>query len=252
MPLVETESLIIKTYNLSEADKIVVLMTRTHGMVRGVAKGAKRLNSKFGGSLEPFSVVQITYFQKDAVELVSIQRIELIKSNFEVASNPEFLQKFTHLAELLISFSPPHDPNDALYRMVRACLETAASTATNLPAVGIYFKLWLLRLSGFLPDWSVCQNCGRELRETEEVGLNGMFELRCDDCSRRPAAKISASARSIALSARKVSPEKFAESTRENEVLISELKPILDGMLSQAAGVRWAREIPLTTGFSSK
>jgi DNA repair protein RecO (recombination protein O) len=249
MPLVETEGLIIKTHNLSEADKIVVLMTRDHGMVRGVAKGAKRLNSKFGGGLEPFSVVQITYVQKDALELVAIQRVDLIKSNFEAASNPEFLQKFAHLAELLITFSPPHDPNDTLYRMVKACLETAASSATNLPAVGVYFQLWLLRLSGFLPDWGVCHNCGRRLLETEVVGLTDVFQTRCDNCSGPAATSLSASARSIALSVRNASPDKFAESTRENEAVIVELRPILDGMLSQAVGGRSVREIPLTTGL---
>ena len=57
MSLIETESLVIKSYNLAEADRIVVFLTREHGMVRGVAKGAKRLKSKFGSSLEPFSVV---------------------------------------------------------------------------------------------------------------------------------------------------------------------------------------------------
>jgi len=249
MPLVETEGLIIKTHNLSEADKIVVLMTRDHGMIRGVAKGAKRLNSKFGGGLEPFSVVQITYVQKDAVELVSIQRIELIKSNFEAASNPEFLQKFAHLAELLISFSPPHDPNHTLYRMVKACLETAASNAANLSAVGVYFQLWLLRLSGLLPDWSVCHSCGRKLLETEEVGLTDFYQLRCDKCSGRATIRLSAIARLIALSARNASPDKFAESTGGDDAVIVELRPILDGMLSQAVGGRAAREIPLTTGL---
>ena len=64
MALIETESLVLKSYNLAEADKIVVLLTHDHGVVRGVAKGAKRLKSKFGSGLEPFSVVHSTYFQK--------------------------------------------------------------------------------------------------------------------------------------------------------------------------------------------
>ena len=54
MSLIETESIILRSYNLAEADKIVVLLTRDHGVVRGVAKGAKRLKSKFGSGLEPF------------------------------------------------------------------------------------------------------------------------------------------------------------------------------------------------------
>ena len=74
MPLIETESLVLKSYNLAESDKIVVLLTREHGVVRGVAKGAKRLKSKFGSGLEPFSVVMATYFEKESSELVRFKR----------------------------------------------------------------------------------------------------------------------------------------------------------------------------------
>jgi len=74
MALIETESIILKSYNLAEADKIVVFLSEDHGMIRGVAKGAKRLKSKFGSGLEPFSIVRITYKQKESVELVGIDK----------------------------------------------------------------------------------------------------------------------------------------------------------------------------------
>ncbi len=88
MGLVETEGLIFKSYSLAEADKIIVFLTQNEGLIRGVAKGAKRLKSRFGGSLEPFTVVNISYFQKEERELVSIRQIELVKSYFENASEP--------------------------------------------------------------------------------------------------------------------------------------------------------------------
>ena len=58
MGLIETEGLVLKSYGLAEADKIVVFLTEEYGLVRGVAKGARRLRSKFGSSLEPFSIVR--------------------------------------------------------------------------------------------------------------------------------------------------------------------------------------------------
>src|SRR5438552_17615470 len=99
MPLIETESLVIKTYNLAEADRIVVFLTRDHGVIRGVAKGAKRLKSKFGSGLEPFSVVRLSYFQKDAVELALIQRAELLPSYFATANDPDFLQNISYVGD---------------------------------------------------------------------------------------------------------------------------------------------------------
>src|SRR3954469_3382188 len=122
MMFVETDSIVLRTYNLAEADKIVVFLTEDHGMVRGVAKGAKRLKSKFGSGLEPFSIVRIAYRQKENVELVGIDKTEIVRSHFASASDPDFLARFAYLGDLLITFSPPHDPNNILYRMVRSCL----------------------------------------------------------------------------------------------------------------------------------
>jgi len=89
MPLHETESIVLKSYNLAEADRIVVFFTRSFGVIRGVAKGARRTRSKFGSSLEPFSEISLEYFQKDDRELVSVQRADLVRSAFFSAARPE-------------------------------------------------------------------------------------------------------------------------------------------------------------------
>jgi len=237
MPLIETESLVLKSYNLAEADKIVVLLTRSHGVVRGVAKGAKRLKSKFGSGLEPFSIVRSTYFEKEAVELVSIQQVDLIKSNFTAAGNPDFLQKFSYLVELLIIFSPPHDPDEALYRMVKACVETAADDPESLLAVGVYFELWLLRLSGFMPDWSKCDQCGRTLNDRDETSVRANFHLICSLCRKpEPGYAFEAGGRRIAGAARRLSPIEFAKNTGESGDGLRNLSSILKRLISRSAG----------------
>ena len=57
MSLFETEALILRTYNLAEADKIVVCLSRSAGLIRGVAKNCRKLKKRFGASLEPSNVV---------------------------------------------------------------------------------------------------------------------------------------------------------------------------------------------------
>jgi len=237
MALIETESLILKTYNLAEADKIVVFFTHDHGMIRGVAKGAKRLKSKFGSGLEPFSTVRVTYFEKEAVELVSIQKVELVRSYFAAASDPEFLQKFTYLADLLVTFSPPHDPNETLYRMAKACLETADQDVANLAAVGVYFELWLLRLAGLLPDWGNCVECRRAFEPDEAADVTMDFHLLCSNC-RRSRASRSANGiqRQIYTAARQMSPSDYSAAFGESVQDLSDVSRILKGIISQAAG----------------
>ena len=48
MSLYRDEAVVLRTQKLGEADRIITLLTREHGRVRGVAKGVRRTKSKFG------------------------------------------------------------------------------------------------------------------------------------------------------------------------------------------------------------
>jgi DNA repair protein RecO (recombination protein O) len=253
MSLIETESIILKTYNLAEADKIVVFLSEDHGMIRGVAKGAKRLKSKFGSGLEPFSIVRITYKQKESVELVAIDKTEIVRSHFASASDPDFLARFSYLGELLITFSPPHDPNNTLYRMVRSCLEAAAGTPVSLLGIGVYFELWLLRLSGYLPEWTSCAKCKRAFDDEETAKFGSNFYLYCADCSRPgESTAVDSRLRYLFASAQRLSPSEFAISTSADEAHLTTLSSLLKRVISQAAGKNIAMDgsVPSYTGLN--
>lgn len=59
------EAVVLRTHDLAESDRIVTLLTRSHGQVRAVARGVRRTSSKFGARLEPFGVVDIQLFRAD-------------------------------------------------------------------------------------------------------------------------------------------------------------------------------------------
>ena len=236
MPIHESESLVLKSYNLAEADRIVVFFTRDHGIVRGVAKGAKRLNSKFGSTLELFSTVNLTYFQKEERELVSIQQVELTRSCFSAASDPEFLHTFSYIADLLMAFAPPHDPSETLYRMTKACLDAATESKNRLAAIRFYFELWLLRLGGYLPDWSRCDECERTLAN-ETASLRADFHLVCDNCrGTRRLSPISQLHLEVFHSVQKVPPPKFLELTNAHAQTVIELSVIMRRIITQVVG----------------
>jgi DNA repair protein RecO (recombination protein O) len=237
MSLIETEGLVLKTYNLAEADRIVLFLTHEHGLVRGVAKGAKRLKSKFGSGLEPYSVVRLTYFQKDAVELVSLQQVELLRSYFTFAADPQVLQKFADLADLLTAITPPNDPNKDLYRMVKACLEASSQIPDRLENISIYFELWLLRLGGYLPDWNRCERCKRTLEPNEPANLQSSFQLICGDCkTSRSLTEVKGTTRELFSMAQKFSPLRFAESASTDIKETGELSEILRRIFATAIG----------------
>lgn len=249
MAIFESESLVLKTYSLAEADKIVVFLTQSHGLVRGVAKGAKRLKSRFGGGLEPFTIVNLNYYQKEERELVSISQIDLQKSFFEIASNPQFLQKFAYLAELLMEFVPPHEPNERIYRMTRVCLETASEQPDFLENIALYFEIWLLKLGGYLPAWEKCDNCRRQFGELENTSLQINFHLLCENCLvGKNRNVISSELRKIYSAAQSVSPLKFIELTKNKKSEVKEVSDVLKRIISHILGKELKNDKILVAG----
>ena len=258
MALVETEGLILKTYSLAEADKIIIFFTKENGLIRGVAKGAKRLKSRFGGVLEPFTIVNLTYYQKEDRELVSISNIDLHKSFFAKAARPEFLQKFSYLFELLFEFAPPNEANERLYRMACICLETVDENPKTLESIAVYFELWLLRLAGYLPDWNKCDACQREIAGNESVSLQINFHILCTNCQKGGSKwKISPIERQIFIVAQRLAPLNFVEWTTDKQAEVKEISQILKRIISNILGKEIVGErilmasIPTSTGLKS-
>jgi DNA repair protein RecO (recombination protein O) len=236
MSIKETEALVLKSYNLSEADRIVVFFTREHGVVRGVAKGAKRLHSRFGSTLEPFSTVNLTFFQKEDRELVSISSVELTRSRFDVASDPAFLATYSYIADLLTSFALPHDADEKLYRMISACLSTDV-TDDKLEIVRLYFELWLLRLSGLLPDWTRCEHCERELDIRRNAHMTTSFHLRCEECRQRHMfAQVSPNELSLYRDIQRLAPAALIESAQDKLHAVKAISGVTRRLIAQALG----------------
>jgi DNA repair protein RecO (recombination protein O) len=183
MGLVETEAIVLRVYPLAEADKIVVCLTRSEGVVRAVAKGARRLKSRFGAGLEPFTLLSLSYFEKEGRELVTLRQIDIQRSYFNLSRRAETVAALSYLSELVMEFAPPHEPNEKLFRMVRATLESVPEGPSELTPLVRYFEIWTLKLAGFLPELRRCMECGKKLSDEESGYLNAEFKLRCRVCS---------------------------------------------------------------------
>src|SRR5690348_17568170 len=81
MPLRESEAIILQSYPLGEADRLVSFLSRSMGRVRGVARGARRSKSRFGSALERMSYVRVWFFERETRELVQVNQCELIESD---------------------------------------------------------------------------------------------------------------------------------------------------------------------------
>ena len=215
MSLFETEALILRTYNLAEADKIVVCLSRQSGLIRGVAKNCRKLKNRFGASLEPFTLINLTYFEKENQELVSFSQTEILRSRFNLSSDAAVMTGFSYMGDLLLDFSPPRQANDNLYRMALACFDAVSQTPADLDWILRYFEVWLLKLEGFLPDLRQCANCHDAFNGEGSIYLGPDLSLRCSKCSEARGRSISRTVHQQLRATEKVSPVKYAEEARE-------------------------------------
>lgn len=215
MAVFETEALILRTYNFAEADKIVVCLSREAGVIRGVAKGCRKLKSRFGASLEPFTLAKLVYYQKENQELASINSAEILKSHFDLSSQAETLAGLAYMGDLVIEFSPPHHVNEKLYRMVKACLEAISQSQQDMPLILRYFEVWLLKLEGYLPDLRRCAVCGSTFDEKRTAFLAADLNFRCRDCTSGGGNAISRRLQMQLRATQKLAPFVFAKESRE-------------------------------------
>jgi DNA repair protein RecO (recombination protein O) len=197
MPLRESEAIVLRSYPLGEADRLVSFLSRSTGRLRGVARGARRPRSRFGSTLEPLSHIRIWFFERETRELVRINQSELIESFLEVQRDYAAGLALALVSEVTEAVLPEREPADATFRLV---LLTARAlrrdTRAALPLA--YFNLWTVRLGGWLPSLDRCARCDRELANELVYASPFYAGLACRDCRQPGMRAISVEAFALA------------------------------------------------------
>src|SRR5687767_14662742 len=161
MLLYSVDALILRTYKLGEADRIVVFLTRDRGKKRGVAKGARRVRSKFMGALEPMTRAGVAYYEREQRDLVRINYVEPTRSPLSPSSG-EALGHVGYFAELIDEWAPEAHADERLYRLGSSMTDAIAGGAAIEP-LARYFEYWILRLQGVYPSLASCAGCAEPL-----------------------------------------------------------------------------------------
>jgi DNA repair protein RecO (recombination protein O) len=213
MGIVETQAIVLQTYKLADADKIVLCMTERAGLVRGVARGARRMKSKFGASLEPFTLINLTFFEKETRELVTIKGAEIVKSYFEAVGNAQAFEGLVYLLELVKEFALPHQADEKLFKMLRACIDFLAQNPSEVNATSTYSELWTLKLTGFLPEFKSCGVCQIHLDDSYRgqrfISHEGV--LWCQTCGAGGGQPLGGEAYGLLSSTRRSGPREWAQ-----------------------------------------
>lgn len=187
-----SEALILDVRDLQDSDRIVAFLTREHGHKRGVARGARRPHSRFGGQLQPLAKVRLHWGEKEGRELVRISGVDLLQPARRLQADLEGILLGAYLADHMLEFAQADEPGDLYYRLLDSTLQ-ALDAGVDRDLAARYFEAWVLRLAGIYPAPEECPACGEVLGVEGAVLPTGGDALLCRRCA-GPAAGLAADA----------------------------------------------------------
>lgn len=195
MPLHESEAIILQSYPLGEADRLVSFLSRSMGRMRGVAAGARRPKSRFGSALERLSHIRIWFFERETRELVRISQCEMIESFLDAFSDYPSSVALALFSEITQAVLPDREAADANFRLLLLAAQTIKRTRRPESALA-YFALWTVKLGGWLPPLDRCGRCGAAVGQGEPIYITvRTSSVACTKCRAAGMRSISADAR---------------------------------------------------------
>ena len=161
----KTEAVVLRSFRLGEADRVLHVYTADRGRVGAVAKGVRRTKSRFGGRLEPLSHVELMLHQGSG-ELQTVTGADLRSSHHEAREDPYRLAVGLIGAEAMLKLFTEQEANERAFTALTRFLDRLDELPSRAPArpalepLVLSFQLKLLWLSGYMPHLDGCVECG--------------------------------------------------------------------------------------------
>jgi DNA repair protein RecO (recombination protein O) len=156
------KSIILKKYDYGEADELVVFLSRELGWLRGIAKNAKKSRVRFGGHLEPLSLVDFNLRPRKKDDLVWIDESQVIQGFQHIRTDIAKVARAQYFLELCSAFVPEDHPDSDLFDFILNFMEHLETAMPN-PVRLLLDEIRLLGILGYAPRFDVCPSCGKPL-----------------------------------------------------------------------------------------
>jgi len=162
VPLYSDEAIVLRTRKLAEADRIITLLTRQHGVVRAVARGVRRTSSKFGSRLEPFTHVDLQLAVGRNLDTVTQA---VTRDPFGAVISADY-DRYTAASVMLETsehlVAEEREPSVQQYLLLVGGLRAMTAGERRPGDVLDSFLLRSLAVAGYAPSFDACARCGLE------------------------------------------------------------------------------------------
>jgi len=223
MAIVRCEGIVLRTHPFGDTSLIVSAYTREHGLLKLVAKGARRTPSRFGFALEPLSQSSFVLYHKPDRDLHLLSQADTLEPTGSRLADLTRLAHAQAALELIDRLVWGEEPHAELYDLLVRTLEAVvAAPEAALPAITIAFELQVAGLLGYRPRLDACAQCASPLSH-ELLFSPARGGMLCDRCAAEGGVmKLSADALaglSLLLSRPVGEAGEYVEVKRTGEIL---------------------------------
>ncbi len=197
--LQETEAIVLKTIDWKETSKVVVFYTARHGKVSAIAKGVKRVKNSSIESIEPFTLVELIYYNKEDRDLQIVSKCAIKRFFGEMRQDLLKMAYASYVIQLVDELVSGRERSEALFDLAAETL-AAIEKARELELIVRAFELKLVKILGYLPLLESCVSCRRPLRDLPDylAMSNSSGGIICRNC-RRPGETLTPISRGTIL-----------------------------------------------------
>ena len=179
-----TEAINLKSYNLNDADKIVVMYSRDNGLIKGVAKGIKKPKSKLGARMDLLVANSLQLLKGRSMD--TILQAQTVNNFKKTREDIDKLMYSSYISELVVNFGEgteaiSKDIYELLYKALNR-ISLVESKKDALIAV-IKFQLKLLLFMGFCVELDTCLCCREQVLDEEMYFSSKMGGILCKECN---------------------------------------------------------------------
>ena len=163
--LTKTDAIVLKSMKFRDTSKIVTFYTRKYGKIKGVAKGARVMKSKFGAALEPMTQVAIVLYRKEHRDLQLLSQCDIVKPYKNIHADMERMSIAMSVIERINQLTHEEEENALLYNLLVETMDELDRATKNHINLLYAFELRYAALFGFSPGLDSCGDCGRSIED---------------------------------------------------------------------------------------
>ncbi|MEY2807596.1 MAG: hypothetical protein RIR65_2013 [Planctomycetota bacterium] len=208
MPNIRDTAILLRRHPWAESSLVVHALTRHHGRVALLAKGAYRATSRYYGVLDHGPTLELEYARTERAELGTLRAGSVVRTRRALERDLERWRAACTSWELVECVARPDDPDPLLFDLLEATLDALARGEDPWRAQ-VRFELQVLEHIGLAPALLGCAMCGgaapargAPARAWFSAGAGGRLCARCAEAARTTGRRVGTLPEAVLADAR--------------------------------------------------